>query len=328
MKKFLNRAISDAVMAEMKADEKVILIGEDIKNLAGGLSIFMGVPDAFPDRCLEMPISESAYANFACGAAMLGYKPIVDVMFCDFSTITSDAIINNAAKYRFVTNGTKSMPIVFTLGNGSRGTFGAWSTGCNHSQCMENMFHNIPGLKILMPYYPADAYGLLRAAIQDDDPVLFYYHCGSVGVKAEVPDGEYVIPIEHAGKVVKEGKDVTIVAFQSMVPMALNAVKELEEAGIDAEIIDPRVLIPFDRETVYNSVKKTGKLMIVHEAPTRGGIGGEIAALVAEDCFDYLKAPIRRLGALNCPSPVGPMEQFLTPKPADIVRVAKELVKA
>jgi pyruvate/2-oxoglutarate/acetoin dehydrogenase E1 component len=272
-----------------------------------------------------MPISEAAFANFGNGAAMLGFRAVIDIMFSDFSTIPSDAIINNAAKYRFVSNGKECMPVVYIMGNGSRGTYGSWSTGCNHSQCSEAWFQNVPGLKICMPYYPGDAFGLLRSAIRDDDPVLFFFHEGSLGIKGPVPGGDYIIPLEHAAKVVREGCALTIIAFQSMVPLAVKAAEKLAEMGIDAEIIDPRVLIPLDRERIASSVNKTGRAVIVHEAPVRGGIGGEVSAILADACFKNLKAPIKRLGALNSPSPVGPMEKHMMVSVDDIVRAAKEL---
>jgi pyruvate/2-oxoglutarate/acetoin dehydrogenase E1 component len=322
---FLSKAIAEAVHKEMERDERVILIGEDMKNLGGGFSIYAGVPDAFPERVLEMPISESSFTNFGNGAAMMGYRPVIDIMFSDFSTIASDAIINNAAKYRFVSNGKEIMPVVYIMGNGSRGTYGSWSTGCNHCQCAEAWYHNVPGLKICMPYYPEDAHGLLRAAIRDDDPVLFFFHVGSLGIKGPMPDEDYIIGLEHAAKVIEEGTDITVIAFQSMVPLAVKASAILKEKGISAEIIDPRVLVPLDKEKIVASVKKTGRALIVHEAPVRGGIGGEVAAVIADECFGSLKAPVKRLGALNSPSVVGPLEYSMMVHTEDIVAAAAEL---
>lgn len=324
---YLNRSIAAAVLEEMERDEKVLLIGEDIINRGGGMSIFMGVPQKFPDRCLDMPISESGFSHFANGAALAGYKPVVDLMFSDFVAVCADPIINSAPKFRFNSLGKVSCPVVYTLANGGRGTYGGVGSGCNHSQCVESWFQNVPGLKIVAPYYPADAKGLLKGSLRDGDPVLFLFHEGSLGVRGEVPDGEHVIPLNNAANIIKEGKDVTIVAIQSMLPLAVKAVEKLQEEGIDAELIDPRVLIPLDEDKICSSVKKTGRLVIVHEAPVRGGFGGEIAAIVAENCLSSLKAPIKRLGALNSPIPSGYTEVYMMPNADDIISCVKGIMK-
>lgn len=326
-KMFLNRAIAEAVRLEMERDDKVILLGEDIISRGGGLSTFLGLPEAYPDRCFDMPIAELGYSHFGIGTAIAGFRPIIDLMFSDFTGVAADALINNASKVHFNSLGKLSAPVVFFAGNGGRGTYGTVGSGCNHSQCAEAWFANVPGLKIVAPYYSADALGLLRASIRDDDPVLFLYHEGSLGKKFDIPDGDCYIPLNNAGNVLKEGEDVTILAIQSMVPLALEAAEELAKEGISAEVIDPRVLIPFDMETLKKSIKKTGKLLIVHEAPTRGGIGGEIAARVADECFYDLKAPITRLGSLNSPIASGFAETFMVPHTEDIVEKAKALVK-
>jgi acetoin:2,6-dichlorophenolindophenol oxidoreductase subunit beta len=327
-KMFLNRTIAAAVSEEMDKDDKLIVIGEDLKNLHGGLSIFIDVPKKYPDRFLEMPIAELGFAHFGTGAAMTGYKVIIDLMFSDFSTIASDSIINVAAKYRFVTAGKENLPVVYMLGNGSRGLYGGWSSGCNHDQCVEAWFQNVPGLKIVAPYYPNDAKGLLKAAIRDKDPVLFLYHLGSLGSQGEVEESEdFVIPINNAANVIKEGKDLTIVAIQGVLPFAAEAAETLKNEGIDVELIDPRVLVPLDTEKICDSVKKTGRLLIVHEAPVRGGVGGEISAVAAEKCYGKLKAPIARIGQMHTPGPVGPTEILMQPKTSHIIEKARELMK-
>lgn len=322
---YLNRAIAEAVHKEMEADQKVILIGEDIINRGGGMSTFLGVPDAFPDRCLDMPIAESGFSHFGNGAAMAGLRPIVDLMFSDFAAIAFDAIVNGAAKFRFNSLGEVMVPIVYVMANGGRGTYDGVGSGCNHSQCVEPWFMNVPGLKIVAPYYPSDALALLRSSIRDNDPVLFLYHEGSLGVREEVADDVEAIPLNNAAKVMREGSDVTIVALQSMVPLALKAVDELAEAGISAELIDPRVLIPFDKEKLYASLGKTGKLLVVQEAHSRGGFGSEIISMVAQDCLANVKG-VKLVGAKNAPIGSGFSEAYIMPHQVDIVNAAKELM--
>lgn len=324
---YLNRAIAEAVKEEMAKDERVVLIGEDIINRGGGMSIFLGISNEFPERCLDMPMAEAGFSHFANGAALAGHRPIVDIMFADFATIASDAIINCAPKFRFNSNGVLSCPVVYTMANGGRATYSGAGSGCNHSQCVESWFQNVPGLKILAPYYPYDVKGLLKAAIRDDDPVVLLYHEGSLGVKGEVPEDDYVIPLNNAAKIINEGTDVTLVAIQSMVPLAEKAVAELEKEGISVELIDPRVLIPLDEEKIINSVKKTGRLVIVHESHVRGGFGGEIAAVVAENCGDKLKSRIKRVGALNSPIASGFSESLMLPHVEDIVEAVKSVIK-
>jgi len=322
---YLNKAIAEAVMIEMKRDEKVVLMGEDIVNRGGGMSTFLGVPQAFPDRSMDMPLAESGFTHFANGAALAGYRPVVDLMFSDFSAITMDAIVNGAAKFRFNSLGKISMPITYVMANGGRGVYDGVGSGCNHSQCVESWYSNVPGLKIVAPYYPVDILGLLRASIQDNDPVIFLYPEASIGLRGEIPDEDYVIPLNGAAKIMNEGSDVTLVAIQSMLPLAVKAVEELKKEGISVELIDPRVLIPFDEEKVINSVKKTGKLVIVHEGHKRAGYGSEIAAIMAEKCFESLKAPVKRVGALNAPIGSGYTEAYIMPHVEDIVKAVKEI---
>lgn len=322
---FLNRAIAAAVKKEMEADENIILLGEDIINKGGGLSIYLGIPEAFPDRCFDMPICESGFTHFANGAAVFGLRPVVDLMFSDFGYIAGDAIVSNAAKFRFNSMGNINVPTTYVFGNGGRGTYGSAGSGSTHSQCSENWFTNVPGLKIAVPYYADDAYGLMRSCIRDNDPTLFFYHEGSLGVKAEIADPEALIPLNGAARIRREGTDVTILAIQSMVPVAEKAAAALEEEGISAEVIDPRVLVPFDADALIASVHKTGRLVIVHEAPVRGGFGGEVAAIAAEKCFGSLKAPIMRIGSLNSPIPSNMGEYLMMPKVEDIISTVKSI---
>ncbi len=324
---YLNRAIAEATHKEMELDPRVILLGEDIINRGGGMSTFLGVPQDFPDRCFDMPICEAGYTHFANGAALAGLRPIVDLMFSDFASITFDAIVNGAAKFRFNSLGEVSVPAVYIAGNGGRGTYDGVGSGCNHSQCIEAWYMNVPGLKIVAPYYPSDALGLMRSSIRDNDPVLFLYHEGSLGVREKVEDEVVPIPLNNAAKIMREGSDITIVAIQSMVPLAVKAVEELAAKGISAELIDPRVLVPFDHEKVLASVRKTGRLLIVQEAHTRGGFGSEILRLVAESCPQALKCPAKVLGALNAPIASGFAEAYIMPHKEDIVSAAEAMLK-
>jgi len=323
----VNGAIGAAVMKEMDSDERHILMGEDIINPNGAFGAFMGVIGKHSDRCFDMPICEAGFTHFANGAALAGLRPIVDIVFSDFATIASDAIINGAATYRFCTLGKSSVPTVYIMGNGGFGTYGAVGSGCNHSQCMESLFVNTPGLKVVMPYYPEDVLGLLRSSLQDDDPVVFFYHEGSMGVKQNVEDEDIVIPLNNAAKIRKEGSDVTIIALQSMVPVAEEAVAALEAEGISAELIDPRVLIPFDKKTVVDSVRKTGRMIVAHEANTRGSFAGEIIKYVVEDDPTVLKKPVKVIGMQNSPIGSGFAEGLIMPKKEDIIAAAKEMMK-
>lgn len=323
---YLNRAIAEAVKKEMALDPSVVLLGEDIFNRGGGMSAFLGVYQEFPDRCIDMPICESGFTHFANGAALGGLRPIVDFMFSDFATIPYDAVVNGAAKFRYCSLGKVCVPTVYVAANGGRGTYDGVGSGCNHSQCAEAWFMNVPGLKILAPYYPSDACGLMRSAIRDNDPVIFFYHEGSLGVREEVEDEIEPIPINNAAKIMREGTDVTVVAIQSMVPLAKKAAEELEAEGISVELIDPRVLIPFDLEKVSASVAKTGKLVIVEEAPTRGSFAGEILRLLTEKDVTMFKKSPKVLGALNSPIASGFGEAYIMPHTKDIVAAVKELI--
>lgn len=323
---YLNRAIAEGVLKEMALDEDVILIGEDLWNKGGGLSCFMGVPEQFHDRCLEMPIAEAGFTHFAHGSALGGKRPIVDLMFSDFSALVFDPIVNGASKYRYCSRGKIKMPMVYVAGNGGRGTYDGVGSGCNHSQCIESWFMNVPGLKIVAPYYPSDALGLMRACIRDDDPVLFLYHEGSLGMREKVKDEVDPIPLNNAAKIMQEGSDVTVVAIQSMVPIAAKATEELLAQGISVELIDPRVLIPFDKEAVLRSVRKTGKLVIVQEAPTRGSFAGEIVRELVMEDPTMLKKPVKVLGALNSPVPCGFAEALMMPHKENIVEAVQELM--
>jgi pyruvate dehydrogenase E1 component beta subunit len=301
---------------EMKADEKVICIGEDIGKRGGCWFTFTGLQATFGEnRVLEMPIAETAYSYFAVGAALEGYRPIVEYMFADFATLAYEAIVDMAAKIRYNSGGVTSCPVTFVLPHGGGGR-----SGCHHQQSVEAWFTNIPGLKIVAPTTPADVRAFYRASIRDDDPTLFLFQRALLGYSEEVPDTLSAVPsLKNAGKIVKEGKDLTVVAYHRALINAIAAAKEVEaETGKSIEIIDPRVLIPFDKELVFKSVKKTGRLFVSHEAPERGGFSAQIVSWVSENCHSSLKAaPVRVCGA-NGIIPFGELEDFLYPSKADI----------
>lgn len=299
---FFVEAINEALREEMNHDQRVFIMGEDIRYGHGG-GIFgatRGLYDEFGDeRVIDTPLSELAISGAASGAAYMGMRPVAEIMFADFIAICMDQICNGAAKFRWASNGKYGCPVVY------RAAFGAGvGASLHHSQSPEAWFMNIPGLTIVMPSTPYDAKGLLKSAIRYDDPVVFLEHKFMYRrVKGEVPEEEYLIPIGCAD-VKREGSDLTIVATGAMVHQALDAARTLDQEGISAEVVDPRTLLPLDEETILNSVRKTGKLVIVHEAPVTGGYGAEIAATVAEKALDYLDAPILRVGAPFTPIPV------------------------
>lgn len=317
-----SQAVMEAQMEEMERDQNVFIIGEDVAKMGSAFGQCAGLYQKFgSSRIFNMPIAESGYVNFAVGAAMTGKRPIAEMQFADFIVLAFDAVGNQGPKQRYMSGGELSVPLTVRAPQGAG--FGA---AAQHSQCVEGWFMNFPGLKIVMPSNAYDAKGLLKAAIRDNDPVLFLEHKALLGMKGEVPKGEYTIPLGQA-KIVKEGKDVTVIALQALVHQALEAAKELAKEGIDVEIIDPRSLIPLDKETIGQSVKKTGRAVIVHEAPKRGGIGGEISAVISEYFFPYLKAPIKRLGAANVPLPFGMPEQYCLPNKNTIIESVKEILK-
>lgn len=316
------QAIVEAHMEEMERDPNVILFGEDVAKMGGALGQVSGVYDRFGgDRVFNMPVAESGYVNFAVGAAMAGKRPIAEMQFADFIVLAIDALGNNACKTRYMSGGQWNIPIVVRGPQGAG--FGAAAT---HSQCVEGWFMNFPGLKIALPATPYDAKGLLKTAIRDNDPVLLLEHKMLLGTSGEVPEEEYTIPFGDA-KVVSDGNDVTIIAIQDMVFKALDAAAELEKEGISVELIDPRTIVPLDKEKILNSIKKTNRVVIAHEAPIRGGCGGEIAAIIADECFKYLKAPIKRVGALNMPLPFGSPEQYCLPNKTKIIDAVREVME-
>nr|WP_272942720.1 alpha-ketoacid dehydrogenase subunit beta [Bacillus xiamenensis] len=318
-------AVREAMSQEMRENQDVFILGEDIGVYGGAFGVTRGMIEEFgPERVRNTPISEAAIAGGAVGAALTGMRPILELQFSDFITIAMDQLVNQAAKTRYMFGGKGKVPLVVRTPAGS-GTGAA----AQHSQSLEAWMAHIPGLKVVQPSTAYDAKGLLKAAMDDDNPVIFYEHKLLYKTISEVPEEQYSIPLGKAD-VKRSGKDVTIVATAIMVHKALEAAKELEAEGIDVEIIDPRTLVPLDEETIIESVKKTGKCIVVHEAVKRGGYGGEIASMIAEsDAFDYLDAPIKRLGGLPVPIPYNPtLEKAVIPQVPDIIEAAKELVRS
>lgn len=318
------QAVSDAIREEMRADEKVFLIGEDMGVYGGCFGVTRGFLEEFgPERIVDTPISENSFSNIAVGAAMAGYRPVVEFMFSDFVTIAFDAIVNQAAKQRFMLGGQVKIPVVFRTPAGS-GTGAA----AQHSQCLETLFCHIPGLKVVMPSTPYDAKGLLKAAIRDDNPVLFFEHKLGYAIKGEVPEESYTIPIGKAD-IKRAGRDITIISYSYSIHKCLEAAKLLEKDGIDAEVLDLRTLSPLDTEAIIQSVKKTGRVLIVHEAVQKFGVGAEVASIIADsEAFFYLDRPIRRLGGEDIPIPYPPqLENQVVPQVESIYKAVKELLR-
>lgn len=317
-------ALREGLREELLRDEKVFLLGEDIGIYGGAFGVTKGLVQEFGEqRIIDTPISEQAITGMAVGAAIAGMRPVVEIMFFDFLTLAMDQLVNQGAKIRYMFGGKAKVPMVVRAPMGC-GTGAA----AQHSQSFPGVFAHFPGLKVVMPSTPYDVKGLIKAAIRDDNPVLFAEHKLLYRVKGEVPDEEYVIPLGKAD-VKRKGRDVTVVAGSIMVLRALEAAKELEKEGIDVEVIDPRTLKPLDMKTIIDSVKKTGRVLIVEDDPVSFGWGAEIAAgIVGSEAFDYLDAPVKRLGGLDIPIPYNPnLERHAVPQVEDIVKAVKDLLR-
>lgn len=318
-----SEAIREALRQEMQRDPRVFLIGEDIGVYGGGFGVTLGLIDEFgPERVIDTPISELGIAGAITGAALTGMRPVGEIMFMDFVTLASEALVNQAAKIRFMFGGEATVPFVLRTPMGS-GTGAA----AQHSQSLENWFVHIPGIKVIAPTTPYDAKGLLIAAIRDDNPVLFVESKLLYKTKGAVPEEPYTLPIGSAD-IKRQGKDLTIIAVGVMVKRSLEAAERLAQEGIQTEVIDPRTLKPLDKETIVQSVIKTGKALIVHEAAKTGGYGGELAAVIAEsEAFDYLEAPIVRLAGHDMPIPYNrTLEYHTVPQVENIIEAARKLV--
>jgi len=315
-------AVCEAMSEEMRRDEAIYLMGEEVAEYNGAYKASKVMLDEFgPDRVIDTPISELGFAGIAIGSAMNGNRPIVEYMTFNFSLVGIDQIINNAAKIRQMSGGQFNCPIVFRGPTASAGQLGA-----THSQAFESWFANTPGLKVIVPSNPADAKGLLKSAIRDDDPVIFMESEQMYGDKGEVPEGEYLIPIGVAD-VKREGSDVTIVSFGKIIKEAYAAAEELEKDGISCEIIDLRTVRPLDINTVIESVKKTNRLVILEEAWPFGNVSTEITFQVQEKAFDYLDAPIVKINTADTPAPYSPvlLKEWI-PNSNDVVKAVKKVL--
>ena len=314
------QALSEAIHEEMVRDEAVFVIGEDMGVMGSVFGLTKGFMEEFgANRVIDTPISESGFTGMSVGAAMRGLRPVVELMYVDFTGVCMDPIMNQAAKMRYMTGGQATVPMVIRAPQGA----GRRNAG-QHSQSLEALFTHIPGLKVVVPATPYDAKGLLKTAIRDDDPVIFLEHKLLYAGKGEVPEEEYLIPFGQAD-VKRAGKDVTILTYSREVLFSLQAADELAKEGIDVEVIDLRSLVPLDWETIAASVKKTHRVVVVQEAPKRGGFGGEIAAQVMEELFDELDAPVERVADMNVVPPFSPaLEDHIYPRPECIIKGVKK----
>ncbi|CAN7298460.1 alpha-ketoacid dehydrogenase subunit beta [Mesorhizobium sp. LjRoot246] len=318
------QAIQEAMAIAMDMDERVFLMGEDIGVYGGAFQVTGDLVERYgAERVIDTPISELGGAGVAVGAALTGMRPIFEFQFSDFATLAMEQIVNQAAKMRFMLGGEVSVPVVMRFPAGS-GTGAA----AQHSQSLEAWLGHVPGLKVIQPATPYDAKGMLLAAVADPDPVMIFEHKLLYKMKGPVPEGYYTVPIGKAD-IRREGRDLTIVATSIMVQKALDAAAALESEGIDIEVVDLRTIRPMDKQTVIDSVKKTSRMMCVYEAVKTLGIGAEVSAMIAEsEAFDYLDAPIVRLGGAETPIPYNPeLEKATVPQVPDIITAARDLVK-
>lgn len=315
-------AIKEAIIEEMDSDRRVFLIGEEIGVYGGSFKVYRGLLDRYgPERVINTPIAENTIAGAAIGAALTGYRPVAEIMAIDFTTLAMDQIVNHAAKIHFLSGGNVNVPLVIrTQGGVGKGV------AAQHSQSLEAWFYHVPGLKVVMPSTPYDAKGLLKTAIRDDGPVIFIEHKKLYSVKGGVPEEEYTIPFGKA-EVKREGNDITIFAYSNMIIKSLEAAEELSRHGISCEIVDPRTLVPLDINLLVDSVKKTGRLIVVSEACSRGSVASDISARVTERAFEYLKAPVKIVAGLNTPIPYNStLERASVPQVTDIVEAAKKIL--
>jgi pyruvate dehydrogenase E1 component beta subunit len=311
-------AINEALKEELERDDKVFIIGEDIQQ--GTFGTTSGLVQQFgKDRVMDTPLAETAVAGAAVGSAMAGYRPVADMMFSDFIWIAGDEIFLKAAKWHFLHAGKVNVPVVFMGAIG-----GGFKLGAEHSQCPESVVMHTPGLKLVIPSTPYDAKGLLKTAIRDNNPVVYFYSKALLGTAGQIPEEEYTIPFGEAD-IKREGTDVTVVATGMMVHHALAAAEQLKDK-VSLEVIDPRTLEPFDIDTVVKSVEKTSRAVVVDEDTLRCGVTAEIAAQIMENAFDFLDAPVQRVAAPNIPIPGGFMEEHVLPQPKDIIAAVKAVM--
>jgi pyruvate dehydrogenase E1 component beta subunit len=315
------QAVKEALAEELRRDPTVFVIGEDVAEAGTAFKALTGLVDEFgPERVIDSPISEAGITGLGVGAAMTGMRPVVDIMFGDFITLTMDQMVNQAAKIHYMSGGKFKVPMVLrtTLGASRR-------SAAQHSQSLHTWFSHVPGLKVVVPSTPYDAKGLLKAAIRDDNPVAFFEDKMMYQTKGHVPEEEYILQLGVAD-IKRVGEDITLVATSSMVYIALEAAEKLAEIGISAEVVDPRTTLPLDRETIIESAKKTSRAIVVDEGYEQYGVTAEIASVIADGAFYYLDAPVKRIGAMNVPIPFSPVLEDLTVPTADmVIDVAKLL---
>lgn len=313
-------ALNQALFEEMRADDTVFIMGEGIAERGGSFKVTVDLLKEFgASRVIDTPISEASFTGAGVGAAITGMRPIVEILFIDFTMLILDQLVNQAAKFKFMTGGTGSVPLVLRTQGGVGNGLAA-----QHSQSLEAIFYHIPGLKVVMPSTPYDAKGLLKSAIRENDPVIFLEHKQLYMNKGYVPDEEYVIEFGKAD-IKKEGTDITIIAWSNMIPRSLAAAEKLEAEGISVEVLDPRTLVPLDKEAILESVKKTEHVVIVQEAIRRGGVASDISSIIQEEAFDYLNAPVKIVAGLNSPVPFNlNLEKNLVPLEDDIIAAVKE----
>ncbi|MGH3011155.1 MAG: alpha-ketoacid dehydrogenase subunit beta [Gaiellaceae bacterium] len=315
-------AVRDAMSEAMRRDEDVFVMGEDIAEMGGSMGVTQGMLEEFgPDRVRNTPISEMAIVGAGIGAAVAGMRPIVEVMYQDFMTLAMEQLVQQAAKHRYMSGGQIKVPLTLRTQGGA-----GWSPGAQHAQQLEAWFVHVPGIKVIFASTPADARGLLWSSIYDDNPVVFFEHRTLYNLKGEVPDEIEGIEIGKA-RVHREGEDVTVVATGRLVHEALKAADEAESDGISVEVVDPRTLLPLDEEALVGSVRKTTRCVVAHEAVVRMGFGAEIAAVVQHGAFDYLDAPVERVGAMFTPVPFAPvMEEYVIPNAEDVLAAIRRTV--
>src|SRR4051812_189808 len=316
-------AVRDTLSRAMREDDDVFIMGEDIAEMGGSMAVTQGLLAEFgPDRVRNTPISEMAIVGAGIGAAMQGMRPIVEIMYEDFTTLAMEQIVNQAAKHRYMSGGQLKVPLTVRTQGGA-----GWSPGAQHAQQLEAWFLHVPGLKVVFPSTPTDVRGLLWSSIYDDNTVVFFEHRVLYGLKEEVPDEIEPIPIGQA-RVHREGEDVTVIATGRLVHEALRAADEAEQDGISVEVVDPRTLLPLDEETLVGSVKKTNRCVVAHEAVTRMGFGAEVAAVIQHQAFDWLDAPVERVGAKFAPLPFAPvMEEYVVPHASDVLAAIQRTVQ-
>jgi pyruvate/2-oxoglutarate/acetoin dehydrogenase E1 component len=316
-------AVRDAMSRAMRADDDVFVMGEDIAEMGGSMGVTHGMLEEFgPERIRNTPISEMAIVGAGIGAAMQGMRPIVEIMYEDFTTLAMEQIVNQAAKHRYMSGGQLKVPLTIRTQGGA-----GWSPGAQHAQQLEAWFCHVPGLKVVFASTPSDVRGLLWSSIYDDNCVVFFEHRTLYGIKEDVPDELEPVPIGKA-RVHREGDDVTVIATGRLVHESLAAAEEAEAEGISVEVVDPRTLQPLDEETLVASVRKTNRCVVAHEAVTRMGFSAEVAAVVQHQAFDWLDAPIERVGSKFAPVPFAPvMENYVVPHKADVLEAIRRTVR-